>query len=170
MEELFSPHVAILGRPNVAPEPDAVDPSFAEGTPDPLKSDLVEMLGEEQVLSRVTDLVRHASDASQCRYFPQVVVRPKSIEDMQALFGYCRDNGRHATFRSGGTSINGQAQSDDILIDVWHDWSGWEVLDDGLRFKSRTGTLLGRANQALALYQRQLGPDPPALRQLPWAA
>ena len=135
MHKLLTPKVARLGRPDVPPETDAVDPSFSEGTPDSLKADLINLLGETQVLSRVIDLVRFASDASPYRYIPQVVVRSKNIEDVQKNFGYCTTHKRHATFRGGGTSLCGQAQSDDILIDVRHDWNQWQVLDEGQRFK-----------------------------------
>jgi D-lactate dehydrogenase len=160
MHKLLTPQVARLGRPDVPPETDAVDPSFSDGTPELLKADLIDLLGESQVLSRVIDLVRFASDASPYRYIPQVVVRPKNIGDVQKIFRYCTTHKRHATFRGGGTSLCGQSQSDDILIDVRHDWNQWQVLDEGQRFKAHTGTLLGHANEALAAYQMRLGPDP----------
>src|SRR5277367_3502540 len=160
MHKLLIPQVARLGRPDGPPETDAVDPSFSEGTPESLKADLIDLLGETQVLSRAIDLVRFASDASPYRYIPQVIVRPKSIEDIQKIFRYCTTHKRHATFRGGGTSLCGQSQSDDILIDVRHDWNEWQVLDGGQRFRARTGTLLGHANEALAAYQMRLGPDP----------
>ena len=160
MHKLLIPQVARLGRPDVPPETDAVDASFSEGTPESLKVDLIDLLGDTQVLSRVIDLVRFASDASPYRYIPQVIVRPKNIEDVQKIFRYCTAHKRHATFRGGGTSLCGQSQSDDILIDVRHDWNHWQVLDEGQRFKAHTGTLLGHANEALAAYQMRLGPDP----------
>jgi hypothetical protein len=86
MHKLLTPQVARLGRRDVPPETDAVEPSFSEGTPKSLKADLIDLLGETQVLSRAIDLVRFASDASPYRYIPQVVVRPKSIEDIQKIF------------------------------------------------------------------------------------
>ena len=102
MHKLLTPQVARLGRPEVPPETDAVDPSFSEGTPESLKADLIDLLGETQVLSRAIDLVRFASDASPYRYTPQVIVRPKNIEDVQKIFRYCTTHRRHATFRGGG--------------------------------------------------------------------
>ena len=35
------------------------------------------------------------------------------------------------TFRAGGTSLNGQAQSDGILVDVRRHFGGVAVLEDG---------------------------------------
>ena len=143
MHKLLTPPVARLGRPDVPPETDAADPSFSEGTPESLKASLIDLLGETHVLSRAIDLVRFASDASPYRYIPQVIVRPKNIEDVQKISRYCTTHKRHATFRGGGTSLCGQSQSDDILIDVRHDWNHWQVLDEGKRFKALIGTLLG---------------------------
>ena len=50
-------------------------------------------------------------DASPYRLIPQVVVAPRIIDDIIALLNYCRENGRHATFRACGTSLCGQSQS-----------------------------------------------------------
>ena len=67
---------------------------------------------------RISDLVRYASDASPYRYIPKVIVQPKNIDHVAGIFRYCIRKGRRATFRAGGTSLNGQSQGDDILIDV----------------------------------------------------
>ena len=42
----------------------------AAGTPEPLRSDLKRLLGEDAVLGRATDLIRYASDASPYRLIP----------------------------------------------------------------------------------------------------
>ena len=44
---------------------------------------------------------------------------------------------RIATLRAAGTSLNGQSQSDDILIDVRRHWYGAKVEDDGRRVRAR---------------------------------
>ena len=79
---------------------------------------------------------------------------------MRAILGYCARTGRHATFRAGGTSLNGQSQSDDILIDVRRHWAGMVVEDGGARLRARPGTILGHANAVLRPVGRRLGPDP----------
>ncbi|MFF3950586.1 FAD-binding and (Fe-S)-binding domain-containing protein [Streptomyces sp. NPDC001902] len=160
MKKLLSPGVPAIGRPPGLPQADAIDSAHVGGTPHELRSDLVALLGEDQVLHRISDLVRYASDASPYRYLPQVVVLPRDVRDVQKLLGYCRRNGRHATFRAAGTSLNGQAQSDDILIDVRRDWSGMAVEDEGARLRARPGTILGHAAALLRRHGRRLGPDP----------
>jgi D-lactate dehydrogenase len=160
MRKMLTPHVRAIGRPSGPAQDDAVDPARVEGTPAALTSDLVQLVGKDQVLHRVSDLVRYASDASPYRYLPQVVVRPRTVEDVRAILAYCTRTGRHATFRAGGTSLNGQAQSDDILIDVRRHWAGMAAEDGGTRLRARPGTILGHANAILKPLGRRLGPDP----------
>src|SRR6202522_3775427 len=160
MQKMLTPHVRAIGRPAGPAQDDAVDPARAEGTPAALKADLIRLVGEDQVRSRVSDLVRYASDASPYRYLPQVVVLPRTVDDVRAILAYCGRTGRHATFRAGGTSMNGQSQSDDIMIDVRRHWAGMAAEDGGARLRARPGTILGHANALLTPLGRRLGPDP----------
>ena len=157
---MLTPHVRAIGRPAGPAQDDAVDSGRVEGTPAALKSDLVQLIGQDQVLHRISDLIRYASDASPYRYLPQVVVLPRTVDDVGAILDYCARTGRHATFRAGGTSLNGQSQSDDILIDVRRHWAGLVVEDGGARLRARPGTILGHANAVLRPLGRRLGPDP----------
>src|SRR6202451_4269389 len=163
MPKFLSADPKRLGRPDVPPSSDAVDEGRVAGTPEELKDDLIEILGEDLVRHRISDLVRYASDASPYRYIPQVIVQPKNIDHVAPIFRYCTRKGRHATFRAGGTSLNGQSQGDDILIDVRQHWSGWEVEDNGSRIRCNVGTTLGRINEVLKPYARRMGPDPASI-------
>ncbi len=157
---MLTPHVRAIGRPAGPAQDDAVEPARAEGAPAALKRDLIQLIGQDQVLHRISDLVRYASDASPYRYVPQVVVLPRTVDDVRAILAYCVRTGRHATFRAGGTSLNGQSQSDDILIDVRRHWAGMAAEDGGARLRARPGTILGHANAILRPLGRRLGPDP----------
>ncbi len=149
-----------MGRADGPPKFDAVSASLVSGTPGGLKADLIALLGKHNVLPRAIDLVRFASDASPYRLVPQVVVQPKTTDDIAKLFRYCRENGRHATLRAAGTSLNGQSQSDDILIDVRRHWYGSKVENNGCRVRARPGMILGHVNAMLGRYGGRLGPDP----------
>ncbi|MFE1404618.1 FAD-binding and (Fe-S)-binding domain-containing protein [Streptomyces sp. NPDC058770] len=142
------------------PSPDRVPDRRSPGTPEPLRSALIGLLGAEKVLWKVSDLVKYASDASPYRFVPQVVVVPEDIADVAAILSYAHDNGREVVFRAAGTSLNGQSQGEDILVDVRHHWAGIEVLDGGARARVRPGTTIVRANATLARHGRLLGPDP----------
>src|ERR1700751_1344162 len=160
MRKLFSATPARMGRFDGPPVCDAVPVSMIEGSPGDLKADLIDLLGKANVLHRAIDLVRYASDASPYRLIPQIVVLPRTSDDIVKLFRYCREKRRHATFRAAGTSLNGQSLSDDILIDVRRHWYGAKVEDNGRRVRARPGMILGHANAMLGRYRRRIGPDP----------
>ena len=162
--KLFSAIPARIGRGDGPSQSDAVPASLVDGTPSHLKADLIAILGKQNVLHRVIDLVRFASDASPYRLIPQVVVQPRTTDDIVKIFRYCRENGRHATLRAAGTSLNGQSLSDDLLIDARRHWYGAKVEDEGHQVRSRPGMILAHINAMLARYGRRLGPDPASLK------
>jgi D-lactate dehydrogenase len=160
LRKLFSANPKRIGQFEGATVTDAVPDSVAGGTPGAPKADLIALLGKDRVLHRAIDLVRYASEASPYRLTPQVVVQPRSMDDVVKIFRYCRENGRHATFRAAGTSLNGQSQADDILIDVRCHWYGAKVEDGGRRVRARAGMILGHVNALLQPHGRRMGPDP----------
>ena len=114
---------------NIAPEPGepAVDRApdwVAGGTPEPLRSQLVEALGEDRVLSRASDIVRYASDASPYRLLPKAVVMARDDQDIGKVIRFGRERGIGITFRAGGSSLNGQSQGEGILVDVRRHFGG----------------------------------------------
>lgn len=149
-----------LAPPPSAPAPDRAPDWIASGAPEPLRSELSSLLGRDRVLTRAIDLIRYASDASPYRLFPKAVVTARDAEDVSKLLGYARASGTPLTFRSGGTSLNGQAQSDGILVDVRRHLTGVAVEADGWLARVRPGTTLGHVNRVLAPHGRKLGPDP----------
>ncbi|MFV0428756.1 MAG: FAD-binding and (Fe-S)-binding domain-containing protein [Arachnia sp.] len=114
-------------------------------------------------MSRTTSaLYRHAisHDASHFRLIPAEVATPATLADVAALCAEARRSRRTMTFRSGGTSLSGQAVSDDLLVDTRKNFRGIEVRDDGATVKVGVGTTLRAVNAALRPYGRRLGPDP----------
>ncbi|GGT58535.1 oxidoreductase [Streptomyces atratus] len=147
-------------RQTQGPAIDRVPDERASGTPDALREDLVRLLGSRKVLHTLSDLVKYASDASPYRFVPQVVVIAENVEDVAAVLRYAHEQRREIVFRAAGTSLNGQAQGKDILVDVRRHWTGVEVLDGGNEARIRPGTTVGRANITLSRYGRLMGPDP----------
>jgi D-lactate dehydrogenase len=153
--------------PAAAPAPAEADGALdrapdwvAGGTPEPLRSRLVAALGSEQVLTRAIELVKYASDASAYRMIPKAVVTPRTVEDIVALMALATEIGAPLVFRAGGTSLNGQAQTDSILVDVRHHWHDVRIEDDGARARVQPGVVLGHVNRMLVRHRRRLGPDP----------
>jgi D-lactate dehydrogenase len=157
---LLAPDPHRIGHPGGVPAPDRAPDALAAGTPEPLRGELVALLGPGRVLSRPIDLVRYASDASPYRRLPQVVVMARDERDVAKVMIYARRAGIAVNFRGGGTSLNGQGQTDGILVDVRRHFSGVRIADGGARATLRAGTLLGFANRLLARHGHKLGPDP----------
>lgn len=105
---------------------------------------------------------RHAMarDASPYRLVPKAVVQPRDIADVQRLLSDCRSSGEHVTFRSGGTSLSGQAVSDGVVVDVRRHFRAMSVLDGGAALSAEPGVSLHHANAVLQRWHRRLGPDP----------
>jgi D-lactate dehydrogenase len=157
---LLEPDVTRIAPEAPTPAPDRVPESLATGTPEPLRSALTALLGSDRVLARVSDLVRYASDASPYRLIPRAVVMAHDVGDVVKVMSYGRRTGVPVTFRAAGTSLNGQAQGDGVMIDVRRHWRGVQVEEGGARARVLPGTLLGDVNAVLAEHGRRLGPDP----------
>ncbi len=149
-----------LAPPPGEPAADRAPDEIAAGVAQPLRGELERLLGHERVLARAGDIVKYASDASPYRLFPRAVVMAHDASDVAKVLAYGREKGIPVTFRAGGTSLNGQGQSDGILIDVRRHFGGVAVEEEGALARVRPGTVLGHANRVLAPYGRKLGPDP----------
>lgn len=157
---LLERKVSVLAPQPAEPASDRAPDSLAAGTAQPLRRELEELLGADRVLARASDIVRYASDASPYRLLPQVVVMARDADDVAKVLAYGRRSGIPVTFRAGGTSLNGQGQTDGILVDVRRHFGGVAVEDGAARARVKPGTVLGHANRVLASHGRKLGPDP----------
>jgi D-lactate dehydrogenase len=160
MQRLLSPQIAAIAPDPAPPLRDRAPQTLASGTPADLAAALIALVGADRVLTRPIDLVRYASDASPYRMFPQAVVVARDVDDVRRMLRYAREHRIPVTFRAAGTSLSGQAQGDGILIDVRRHWTGVAVEDAAKRLRVRPGTILSRANLALAAFGQRLGPDP----------
>ncbi|MEV0157122.1 FAD-binding and (Fe-S)-binding domain-containing protein [Micromonospora sp. NPDC050686] len=112
------------------------------------------------VRTRAADRLRLAHDASHYLLHPSAVVTPTDAEQVGALLRHSRRTGTPLTFRSGGTSLSGQAVTDQLLVDTRRHFRDLTVLDDGRRVRVQPGVVLRQVNARLAPYGRKLGPDP----------
>ncbi len=142
------------------PAADRAPEWVAGGTPEPLRSQLTAGLGSDRVLTRALDLIAYASDASPYRMIPRAVVMPRDVGDVVALMKLARELHAPLVFRAGGTSLNGQSQTDSILVDVRRHWHQISIERNGELARVGPGTVLGHVNRRLARHGRRLGPDP----------
>lgn len=122
---------------------------------------LRERLGPDLVTDRALDRYALAHDASHYLLVPELVARPRGVEDVARLLRACGEVGMPLTFRSGGTSLSGQAVTEHLLVDTRRHFSrDVEVLDDGARVRVAPGVTVRAVNSRLAPYRTKLGPDP----------
>lgn len=106
------------------------------------------------------DRVIAAVDASHYLITPRAVVTPAGIDEVAALLAFAGAVGEPVTFRSGGTSLSGQASTGHILVDTRKNFRGVEVLDQGDRVRVGPGATVRQVNARLLRHGRKLGPDP----------
>ncbi len=132
--------------------------------PDPrVVSDLERILSPDRVLTRPIDRLGRSADASIYRLIPEAIVRPRGLAEMRELFGWARQRRRHLTFRAAGTSLSGQAVTDDVLVELAPFFRSARVLDDGARIRAEPGVVGGHLNRLLARHGRRIGPDPASI-------
>lgn len=128
--------------------------------PDPLALAALDAAAPGSVRSRATDRLGMAHDASHYLLTPQAVLVPRDAAQVAALMRAGAQLGLGVTLRSGGTSLSGQAGTDQLLLDVRRHFRDIDVLDDGARVRVQPGAVLRQVNARLARYGRKLGPDP----------
>ncbi|WP_426998283.1 FAD-binding and (Fe-S)-binding domain-containing protein [Pseudarthrobacter sp. N5] len=113
-----------------------------------------------QVKTRPIDLHANAHDASHFLLIPQAVVVAGNAAEVGGLLQASAAQGVPLTFRSGGTSLSGQAVTDGVLVDVRRNFKDIDVLDGGARVRVQPGVTVRAVNARLARYGRKFGPDP----------
>ncbi|MEC5190783.1 MULTISPECIES: FAD-binding and (Fe-S)-binding domain-containing protein [unclassified Arthrobacter] len=113
-----------------------------------------------QVKTRAIDLHANAHDASHFLLIPQAVVTAGNAAEVGGLLRASAAQGVPLTFRSGGTSLSGQAVTDGVLVDVRRNFRNIDVLDGGARVRVQPGVTVRALNARLARYGRKFGPDP----------
>ncbi len=88
---------------------------------------------------------------------PSAVVVAESLDTVVKVLQFAHAHRRSVVFRAAGTSLSGQAQTDDLLVDVRKHWGGFEILEDGAAVRARPGAIIGHVNAALQRHQRVLG-------------
>jgi D-lactate dehydrogenase len=106
------------------------------------------------------DRVIAAVDASHYLLTPRAVVTPSGVDEVANLLRFAAAANESVTFRSGGTSLSGQASTRNILVDTRKHFRGIEVLDEGARIRVGPGATVRAVNTRLLSHGRKLGPDP----------
>lgn len=102
-----------------------------------------------------------ATDASNYRHVPAVVVTPLDVDDLVAVIALCREHDLAVTLRGGGTSIAGNATGSGVVIDTSRHLHRILAIDPVARTATvDPGVVLDRINEAAAGLGLTVGPDP----------
>ncbi len=110
-----------------------------------------------------------AHDASHYLLQPQAVVRPQSAEHVGSMFAAAARHGLGLTLRSGGTSLSGQAVTDQVLVDTRRHFRDVEVLDNGARVRVQPGVTIRQVNARLVPTGTSWVRIPRVRPHAPWA-
>ncbi len=130
-------------------------------TQKPLATELQAVLPRAgAVTTRVFDRVVSAVDASHYLLTPDAVVVPNSIAEIADILNFATRTSRPVTFRSGGTSLSGQASTDGILVDTRTNFRRIDIEEAGAVARVQPGATVRQVNARLLRHGRKLGPDP----------
>jgi FAD/FMN-containing dehydrogenase/Fe-S oxidoreductase len=103
----------------------------------------------------------YSSDASIHRVVPQVVVRPRHGDELEAILAVARSTGTPVTMRGAGTSIAGNAIGPGIVVDTSRHLDRIIDVDPDARTAVvEPGVVLASLQRAAAPLGLRFGPDP----------
>ena len=103
----------------------------------------------------------YATDASNYRVVPQVVVEPLDLDDVLATLEVSRTTGIPVTSRGGGTSVAGNAIGTGIVIDFARHLNRILEIDTaGRTARVEPGVILASLQKEAAPHGLRFGPDP----------
>ncbi|MRG45833.1 FAD-binding protein [Chitinophaga sp. SYP-B3965] len=121
------------------------------------------ILPKARIKTRLIDLVSYASDAGFYYLRPKAVVQPVSENEIISLFHFSHQHKIPLTFRTGGTSLSGQAITDGILVDLSQYWNSLSIEENGDQVRVQPGITGGMVNARLKKFKRKIGPDPSSI-------
>jgi FAD/FMN-containing dehydrogenase/Fe-S oxidoreductase len=103
----------------------------------------------------------YATDASNYRVVPQVVVEPLDVDDVLATLEVSRSTGVPVTSRGGGTSVAGNAIGTGIVIDFARHLNRILDVDPSSRTaRVEPGVIMASLQKVAAPHGLRFGPDP----------
>jgi D-lactate dehydrogenase len=128
-----------------------------------LRCQLEAIIEPSRILTRPSELIAFASDASFYRLVPIAVVLARGIDEIQKLFRFSHQHRIPLAFRTAGTSLSGQAVTDGILVEVARNWKRIEVEEKGRKIRVEPGVIGAHVNVALRRHHTKMGPDPASI-------
>lgn len=119
------------------------------------------VISENQIIE--DELLRYAysTDASLYCMIPKLVLVIKNEAEVVAIIKAANHYDIKLTFRAAGTSLSGQAVTDQVLVMLAKDsWLNHVIYANGSIIQLEPGIIGADANKYLNGYKKQIGPDP----------
>lgn len=127
-------------------------------------NDMSAILPLERIITDELLCYAYSTDASMYRMVPQVVLLVENESEVRNLIQLAAVHGVKLTFRAAGTSLSGQAVTDQVLVVLsGKSWQKYAINSDGSQIALQPGIIGAQANQWLSDYKRQIGPDPASI-------
>src|SRR5690606_10092099 len=107
------------------------------------------LLGGDRVRDRAIDVHAAAHDASHYLLLPRAVVVAEDAGEVAAVLAAATEERASVTFRSGGTSLSGQAGTDGLQIDTRRAFRAIAIEDGGARVRVQPGATVRQVNTRL---------------------
>lgn len=118
-------------------------------------------LAGEQIIQDEMLCYAYSTDASMYRMVPKVVVLVHTEREVIEVIKLASLHGAKLTFRAAGTSLSGQAVTDQVLVLLSNaSWLNYTIHDAGSQISLEPGIIGAQANNYLLPYKRKIGPDP----------
>jgi D-lactate dehydrogenase len=130
---------------------------------DALHAQLAQVLPNERIKSRLIDRVAYAADAGFYHLTPKIIVQPNTEAEVAGIFEVSQRLRIPMTFRTGGSSLSGQAITDGILVDLSQHWRQASVSPDRQFVTVQPGITGAMVNRILAPHGKKIGPDPSSI-------
>jgi D-lactate dehydrogenase len=121
------------------------------------------ILPANRIKTRLIDVLSYASDAGFYRLIPKAVVQPVNEGEIITLFRFSAHHNIPIVFRTGGTSLSGQAITDGILVDLSQYWDNISIEDNGSLVRVQPGISGAMVNANLKHFKTKIGPDPASI-------
>ena len=128
------------------------------------KHQITRFIAHNRVIDNPMLCYAYGTDASLYRMVPKLVVFVDTEYEMIQLIKLANTLDIKITFRAAGTSLSGQAVTDNVLVILSdNSWKRHSILNNGLQIKLEPGIIASQANQYLKPYNRKIGPDPSSI-------
>lgn len=125
-----------------------------------LHDELKRFLPSDRILDSRLLREIYGRDASYFNIIPQAIVRPETPEQVADVIATARSRGIGVTFRTGGTSLSGQALGEGIICELRNAFHGYDIRDNGSKVWFEPALTAAQLNAYLKPYKRKIGPDP----------